>query len=248
LVEHLVYTEEARGSSPLPPTKTPGAIARGRRALALALLGSFLFTHFALAQGAPMRFRLARVEGSHCAADCPRIIVAEGVIEQQTPQAFVDFVKTAAEERGARGVVLLSSPGGRVVASMELGAELRKMRAAVIVARSLREGGRDLTAAGQCMSACVYAMMGGIKRIVPPESRVGIHRMSREDAVGTGRGARPMTRSFASDDMVGALADYAAQMGVSREVILTAEHISPDQIHILTAEELWRWRLASQQF
>jgi hypothetical protein len=244
----VVYTERVGGSSPSLPTTTSGAIRRSRHALALALLGSLLFTHFALAQGAPMRFRLARVEAGHCAADCPRIIVAEGVIEQETPQAFVDFVKSAAEERGARGVVLLSSPGGRVVASMELGAELRKMHAAVIVARSLREGGRDLTAAGQCMSACVYAMMGGIKRIVPPESRVGIHRMSREDAITAGRGARPLTRSFASDDMVGALADYAAEMGVNPEVIRTAERISPDQIHILTAQELRRWRLASQQF
>jgi len=216
--------------------------------IALALAGAFLFTQLAEAQVAPMRFRLARVEGRNCGADCPQIIVAEGVIEQDTPQAFIDFVKSASEERGARGVVLLSSPGGRVVASMELGAELRKMRAAVIVARSLRAGGRDLTAAGQCMSACVYAMMGGIKRIVPPESRVGIHRMSREDAAGGGRDARVSTRSFASDDMVGALADYAAQMGVNPDVIRTAERISPDQIHILTPDELRRWRLASQRF
>jgi hypothetical protein len=217
-------------------------------AVALVLFGAFHFAPYAEAQGAPMRFHLARVEGRNCGADCPQIIVAEGVIEQDTPQEFIDFVKSAAEERGARGVVLLSSPGGRVVASMELGAELRKMRAAVIVARSLRAGGRDLTAAGQCMSACVYAMMGGIKRIVPPESRVGIHRMSREEASGVGRDARVATRSFASGDMVTALADYAAQMGVNPDVIRTAERISPDQIHILTSTELRKWRLASERF
>ncbi|HLW92063.1 MAG TPA: hypothetical protein VKS78_12305 [Roseiarcus sp.] len=195
-----------------------------------------------------MRFRLAKVVERGCRAECPQIIVAEGVIEQDTPQAFIDFVKSAAEQPGARGVVLLNSPGGRVVASMELGAALRKMRAAVIVARSLSEGGRDLTEAGECMSACVYAMMGGIKRVVPPQSRVGIHRMSREDASGGGRETHALTRTYASNDMVTALAQYAAEMGINPDVIRTAERIAPDEIHILSAGELRRWRLASPQF
>jgi hypothetical protein len=196
-----------------------------------------------------MEFHLARVEENGCTRDCPQIIVAEGVIEENTPQDFIDFVRSAADQPGARGVVLLSSPGGRVVASMRLGAALRKMRAAVIVARSLPQGDRNLAIAGQCMSACVYAMMGGVKRIVPPESRVGIHRMSREEAgQGAARSAHGLTRSYASDDMVDALADYAAQMGVNPTVIRTAEGISPDEIHILTATELRRWRLASPKF
>jgi hypothetical protein len=196
-----------------------------------------------------MQFRLARVEENGCKRDCPQIIVAEGVIEENTPQDFIDFIRGAADQPGARGVVLLSSPGGRVVASMRLGAALRKMRAAVIVARSLHEGDRDMAMAGQCMSACVYAMMGGIKRIVPPESRVGIHRMSREEAGdGVARGVHPLTRTYASEDMVDALADYAAQMGVNPTIIRTAERISPDEIHILSASELRRWRLASPKF
>ncbi|MFM9152903.1 MAG: hypothetical protein ACKOPC_04745, partial [Methylocystis sp.] len=30
---------------------------------------------------------------------------------------------------------------------------------------------------GRCYSACVYALMGGSRRVIPPESRVGVHRM-----------------------------------------------------------------------
>jgi hypothetical protein len=206
-------------------------------------------TGAAHAQSQPMSFHLARIAQDRCGGDCPQVIVAEGVIEEDTPEAFVDFVKSAADQPGARGVVLLNSPGGRVVASMRLGAALRQMRAAVIVARSWSEGGRDITVAGQCMSACVYAMMGGIKRIVPPESRVGIHRMSREESgEASARAPRATTRTYASNDMVDALANYAAEMGVNPIVIRTAEHISPDEIHILSSGELRRWRLASPKF
>jgi len=99
------------------------------------------------------------------------------------------------------------------------------------------------------MSACVYAMMGGVKRIVPAESQVGIHRMSREEVgEGASRGPHPMMRAYASADMVAALASYAAEMGVNPTVIRTAERISPDQIHILSPAELRRWRVASPKF
>jgi hypothetical protein len=217
---------------------------RGAFSFALALVSAVFVIQAAQAQTEPMRFRLAKVEAGNCGADCAEIIVAEGVIEEDTPQAFVDFLNSAAADRRARGVVLLSSPGGHVAASMELGAALREMGAAVIVARSFRAGGRDMTAPGQCMSACVYALMGGIRRIVPPDSSVGVHRMSRQEATGAGRELRAPTRTFASDDLVGALAEYAAQMGVNPEVIRTAERISPDDIHILSGAELRRWRLA----
>ena len=243
----FVYTERVGGSSPSPPTSAQSYIVA---VAVLALASSFLTsTGAAWAQAEPMTFHLARIAQDRCASDCPQVIVAEGVIEEDTPQAFIDFVRTAADEPGARGVVLLSSPGGRVVASMRLGAALRQMKAAVIVARSWSEGGRDVTVAGQCMSACVYAMMGGVKRIVPPESRVGIHRMSREEAgENSPRAPHAITRSYASEDMVDALANYAAEMGVNPTVIRTAERISPDEIHILSPGELRRWRLASSKF
>jgi hypothetical protein len=92
-------------------------------------------------------------------------------------------------------------------------------------------------------------MMGGIRRVVPPESRVGIHRMSREEpAPNMARSLHGFVRTYASEDMVDALADYAAQMGVNPTIIHTAERISPDEIHILSSAELRRWRLASGKF
>jgi hypothetical protein len=217
---------------------------------AMALIGAAIFASAdsAMAQGEPMSFRLAKLEGRGCGARCPRVIVAEGVIEEDTPENFISFLQSAAETQDLRDVVVINSPGGRVVASMRLGAALRKLRAAVIVARFGNGDSLDLPTAGQCMSACVYAMMGGVKRIVPPESRMGIHRMSSQENGGLGRVFTPAAPTYASDDMVTALASYAAQMGVNPAVIRLAEQIPPQEIHILSAAELRRWRVASPKF
>jgi hypothetical protein len=219
--------------------------------LGLALGGAGLIARpeSAAAQSAPMSFRLAKLEATSCGARCPRVIVAEGVIEQDTPEEFVAFLTSVADAPNLRDVVLLNSPGGRVVASMRLGAALRKLQAAVIVARLGPTDDLSATTAGQCMSACVYAMMGGVRRIVPPASRLGIHRMSSVDnGAAFGRFSTPANPSYASADMVDALARYAAGMGVSPTVIRIAERIQPEDIHIVSPAELRRWRLASPKF
>jgi len=202
----------------------------------------------ARADASAMSFRLARLEGSACGARCPRVIVAQGVIEEDTPENFIAFLQSMSPGANVRDVVVLDSPGGRVVASMRLGAALRKLRAAVIVARFGDDVEIGLPTAGQCMSACVYAMMGGVRRIVPPESRLGIHRMSSQDGGAPGRFFDAPVTTYASDDMVSALASYAAQMGVSPTVIRLAERIPPQEIHIVSPAELRRWRLASPKF
>jgi hypothetical protein len=196
-----------------------------------------------------MSFRLAKLAARNCGGQCPRVIVADGIIEEDTPEAFVGFLQSVADAPNLRDVVVINSPGGRVVASMRLGAALRKLQAAVIVAR-FGDGDDDLNSpsGGQCMSACVYALMGGARRVVPPASRLGIHRMSsQENGAGVGRFFSPGAPSYASPDMVDALAGYAAQMGVSPTVIRVAERIPPEEIHIISPAELRRWRLASQK-
>jgi hypothetical protein len=257
LVEHLVYTERVGGSSPSPPTKWKSDRMAKRPSPAILLLlgltlgaGLFARSEPVAAQGTAMSFRLAKLEGRSCGGRCPRVIVADGIIEEDTPETFVDFLKSVADAPTLRDVVVLNSPGGRVVASMRLGSALRKLRAAVIVARFGGDNDEvDAPTAGQCMSACVYALMGGARRVVPPASRLGIHRMSsQENSGGVGRFFAPPSPSYASPDMVDALAGYAAQMGVSPTVIRVAERIPPEEIHIISPNELRRWRLASPKF
>ena len=188
-----------------------------------------------------MTFRSVNFDSNDCGANCPQVIVADGVIEAETPQAFVDFAKQASQSQRLRSVIFMNSPGGNVVASMELGAAFRRLRAAVVVAGFASVGARSGPVAGQCLSACVYALMGATQRVAPPESRLGLHRMSLEAPGESGGG-------LADRRMVAILARYAAQMGVSPQIVWRAESQAPGALYILSPAEIAHWRLASTRF
>lgn len=204
------------------------------------------------AASAAMTFRLATAgEPATCGAKCPQIIIAEGEIVERTPSDFVNFLRANRSTKNIYSVVMINSPGGRVVASMELGRLLRKAGAAVIVARAFEadgNGGMTRFAAARCYSACVYALMGAKKRVVPPQSKVGIHRMFLYERMGQTDGSVQMTKTFAQSEMVNRLGDYAGMMGVSRDLVYSAEKTPPDTFHVLTPAEIRRWRLASEKF
>jgi hypothetical protein len=195
----------------------------------------------AAAEQGPMTFRSVNFDSSDCGANCPQVIVADGVIEAETPQTFIDFAKQASQSQRLRSVIFMNSPGGNVVASMELGAAFRRLRAAAVVAGFASVGSRSGPVAGQCLSACVYALMGAVQRVAPPESRLGLHRMSLETPGVNGGG-------LADKRLVAILARYAAQMGVNPALVWHAESQTPGTLHILSAAEIARWRLASTRF
>ena len=192
-------------------------------------------------------------ESSKCGSKCPLVISATGEITNETPREFYDFlVKSVADSR-VRSVVFIHSPGGGVEASMKLGAMFRKTGVMAVVARVIPSPpgrGPALAAPGaRCFSACVYALMGAKKRIVPPDSMVGIHRMhfdkfGRDDTTGDSSA----TRVYGTSEFVAQLANYASSMGVSRDLIYFAEKVSPERIHIVTPQELRKWRLGAQKY
>ncbi|MDP2355438.1 MAG: hypothetical protein Q8M31_05175 [Beijerinckiaceae bacterium] len=205
----------------------------------IAVLAGCLAAH-----AAPMTFRTMPV-GANCGSRCPLMIVAEGDITLSTPDRFVEFVQRQSRDPRMRGVVLINSPGGRVGASMQLGKFFRQAGVAVIVGRA---GSRGI-APGNCFSACVYALIGAKKRVIPRVSKIGVHRMVAFDY--GRRGDDDMNRYeavFATPELVQRLSDYVGSMGVSREVISMAERISHDKLRILTPQEIRRWKLGSENF
>ncbi|HEY8579560.1 MAG TPA: hypothetical protein VIL72_06710 [Beijerinckiaceae bacterium] len=214
--------------------------ARVLAALAFAVLVA------APAVAEPMTFRLADIgDPARCKTRCTQVIVAEGEIAERTPQDFTAFVRAQLRNPNARGVIFLHSPGGRVVAAMQLGHLFRRAGAAVVVARVDGEGMKT----ARCYSACVYALMGAKKRVIPTGSSVGIHRMFTYERFGGFGQESPMeTRIYAQSDLVSRLGDYAGMMGVSPELVYTAEKVSPDRVHIVSPQEIRRWRLGSDKF
>ena len=172
------------------------------------------------------------------------MIVAEGVIETTTPQDFVDFLKAGAEDKALRRIVFFNSRGGNVVASMAFGHILRELKVAGVVGR-FHDAGPYV---GECLSACVYAMMGAVRRVAPPGSEVALHRMSIVETEGEGWFGQRVKRSFADAPMVAVLARYARRMGVSPALVRAAESLPPDAMHVLSLEEMRRWSFAASQF
>ena len=241
MVEHLVYTERVGGSSPSPPTSrvVNGVLALWVACLALAWCGS--------AQAATMTFRVEPLMATNCGARCPHVIVAEGVIETDTPQTFIDFLKERSEDDKLRRIVFLNSPGGNVVASMVFGHILRGLHVAAVVGRF--GSGEVRPYVGECLSACVYAMMGAVRRVAPSGSEVALHRMSIVESEGGGWGGPShVTRSFADAPMVAILKRYARRMGVNPNLVALAESLPPDSVHVLTRDEMRRWSFATSDF
>ncbi|WP_294536849.1 hypothetical protein [uncultured Rhodoblastus sp.] len=215
--------------------------------LILAALGLLAAAPCASAQS--MSFHLEPLpDGSGCRSHCPNVIVAEGQIVNSTPQEFLNFLRENAADKDLRTVVFLNSQGGYVVASMELGQIFRRIGAATVVARLGAASGRGRFRTSSCLSACVYAFMGGRKRVAPPGSALGIHRMFANTEHTNMFGDSKSERVYDNGAMAGMLMNYSSRMGVSRDLIRFAEHISSQSIHLVTPGEMARWNLASRIF
>ncbi len=198
-----------------------------------------------------MSFQLVSVGNSaRCSGHCPSVITAQGEITDQTPAEFLTFVQDNVGRADLHAVIFLDSPGGKVVASMDLGRIWRRLGVAAVVGRS-DPGSTSASQflAGRCLSACVYALIGAKKRVVPAGSIVGIHRMFFYDGeagpLGDGNAGR---RHYDNGGMKALLSHYTSRMGVNPELIAFAERISSDNIHILSRAEIARYHLASAKF
>ena len=255
-VEHLVYTERVGGSNPSPPTSP--RLARAGWLLAVAVASAWIGLSWAALPALaaePMSFQIERIQSSgtcrhhRCSAPVTvDAIGAQGEINNDTSGDFVAFLQEHVQDPNLRPLVLIHSPGGTVVGAMQLGLAFRRINAVVVVARTVGIEGSDQAhiAPGYCMSACVYAFFGGARRVVIPSvGRLGIHRMAIYARSRDPAGGEATTRTFGSSDLVTALAQYTKEMGVDPGVIDEAETIAPESIHIVTAREIARWRIAT---
>jgi len=184
----------------------------------------FLLVHPALAQNQPMTFRVAAPE--HCRIACPAIILAEGLIVASSADEFRALVQTA----GRQIIVHLNSPGGSLIGGMQLGTALRDVRATVAIAKNRR-----------CVSACVYALLGGVVRRVEAGARIGVHRFHALPSDVSGDTVPPVLARYALD----MLTRYAERMGADPALVALAAGVAPDKVRYLSKEELRSYRLVT---
>ncbi len=231
-----------------------------RRFLAATLIAAAASGMGAAAARADMSFRAVTLEGAPlCRPTCPTLILAEGDITRGSAQAFIEFVRRQLPTRGGglNNVVFVDSPGGSVTGSMALGAVWRRLGTTVVVARpevaragwfTPEDASANKVRASRCFSACVYALMGARKRIIPDGSRVGVHQAHKIDMVrdlaNNGASSRQLT---GSNEPTPALRAYAKVMGIDPALIDLAQTTPPHDFRILTMNEIRRFRLSNSR-
>ena len=211
------------------------------RAFFNSLVGfAIIFLAPAAASAAQMTFQTIKLGGGSCGDTCPVVIVANGGIEASTPNDFAaEVASLGATSRQL--TVYMSSPGGNVEAAMQLGEMFRNLHVKAVITRldPDRPGARR---GGYCVSACVYAMMGAVRRIAPPDAKIGLHRMSVETI-----GFNGVSHHTVGPDLVSKVTEYAERMGVSGALVASAESQVPELVHILSYSEMSNWRFATAQ-
>jgi hypothetical protein len=94
------------------------------------------------------------------------------------------------------------------------------------------------------MSACLFALMGGKRRVVPEASEVGVHRIHSEGQIDVASPDKPRMFIFAEADLVAQMRGYARMMGVDPDLINLAESVGPDTLHRLSDAEIRKYHLA----
>ena len=196
--------------------------------LALVSVCGFLLPAHSDPYSEPMTFEIQTTDFL-----CPEctIINAVGVIQPSTADEFREFLNKYPVPSGS--LVDFDSPGGSLMAGIELGVSIRSktLRTSVGMTASATEG--------SCASACAYAFLGGVERIVHPKSKFGIHKFYGDilssDAVEL------------TQDVIANLLDYTSSMGISADLVKTASGTS-SQMTWLSAKQRSELRVTTEDF
>ncbi len=187
----------------------------------------------------PMTFTWHPARAETCATDCRNWISAVGIIINETPEMFDEFAKG----RDLKGVrIVLDSSGGSVVDTITLGRTWRRLgvHTTVGMVRDVAGQGRAIAPEAYCESMCVFLLLSGATRDVPPQAHVRVHQIWMGD-----RAERPQDANYSAQDLmvverdIGQLAKYTFDMGGSGDLLALSLSVPPwEKLHRLTPAEL----------
>lgn len=166
-----------------------------------------------------MQFQLFRPCTGN-AALCGPMLLASGEVDDGAPERL----KKLLQGMNASPRVVFDSPGGNLVAGIELGEVIRRFGLNTALGTQYSEE----TPAGMvviasdigCYSACAYAFMGGVSRFVLDGAKFGVHQFygARED------------HQAVTQVAVAVLSQYMKRMGVDRDLLDIASLTSSDEM------------------
>ena len=153
--------------------------------------------------------------------------------------------KGISRPQSERFTIMFQSPGGSVIGSMLLGIEIRKYKMSTSVGRPRVLPNRSYgVEPGDCASACVYAFLGGVKRIVRPQDRMLIHRTWLKPGKSAIGPAEQFVRGEVVQDVTAQLLKYVREMGASTQLVeaaLRVYFVGLSRTHCGGAEKNGTW-------
>ncbi len=203
-------------------TARPARISR--LIMGLGLMVAALWTA-APGRASAMTFEMTSA-GACSATPC---IAATGEIEGATSGQFKAFIIANHVQPGA--TVALQSFGGDLAQGLMLGAQIRAAGLSTLVQGSGLEG-------GACASACAYAFLGGVKRTLTADSRVGVHQMRSLPGA-------PLLGASKGQTLLSQVVVHIRAMGCAMDVFTIALATPAEKMHWFSTAELKRFSLVT---
>jgi len=215
----------------------------------------------------PMVFYDAHGEANACGPGCSEWIAAEGKIDSGTAARLQQLL---ARLKGARPPLFFHSPGGSAIGSISLGEVIRARKLTVSVGHTVPlTCGRDpknqnscdaeiraghsieaklelLTA--MCNSACVYALAGGVIRLIPPWVTLGIHDIGFDPAIAKIRHPSALAMAVAKSVTQTRLHSYIRRMGIDEGLLTEASATPFTSVARLTRDDAARFGIDRREF
>ena len=185
----------------------------------------------------PMHFKW-----NACQPDCKGWVSAVGIVTSDSPREFDEFAKG---RQLAGTTIVLDSSGGSVNDSITLGRKFRSLGASTTVGATVRaqtpNGERaSVVPEAYCESMCVFLLLSGKTRYVPPVAHVRVHQIWMGDRADDAKAS-----SYSAQDLmivqrdIGRLTKYAFEMGGTGDLLSLALSVPPwEDLHELSRAEL----------
>jgi hypothetical protein len=177
-----------------------------------------------------------------CQGDCKGWVSAVGIVTADSPKEFEEFAR---DRKLGGATIVLDSSGGSVNDSIALGRRFRGLGALTTVGTTVRmqtaQGERArVVPEAYCESMCVFLLLSGKMRYVPPAAHVRVHQIWMGDRADDAKAA-----SYTAQDLmiverdIGRLAKFTFDMGGAGDLLSLALSVPPWQdLHELSPAEL----------
>lgn len=221
----------------------------------------------------PLHLYIAKGHANACGRGCSEWIAVEGRFDHGAAARAMAFLQRHAARRLP---VYFHSPGGSGTEAVALGRGLRKLGVTTGVGRtvphacgptgqqsdacqaakrSVQAVAADWRPDGGCNSACVFALLGGRVRHVPPPARLGVHAGK---LTGVRRYSDGRVRAMTPQQMAGykgkmaeidaGLRRYIREMGIDGALMDTALKVPHESVHYLSRDQIARFGIDRRDF